>query len=156
MSIDVIGTIYEVFPVQSGIGKSGRPWSNQDIVIEIKEGFNSLRYLKMKVPQRLIDTVASIPQGKECEISFIVESRPFEKNGTKTWFTDVVCMDLRTRLSVSDLQYAPPPARETSRLSHDAFMALNDPETVFAVSAAVFPARPSAVTPRSSISVTAC
>lgn len=111
MSIDVIGTIYEVFPVQSGIGKSGRPWSNQDIVIEIKEGFNSLRYLKMKVPQRLIDTVASIPQGKECEISFIVESRPFEKNGTKTWFTDVVCMDLRTRLSVSDLQYAPPPAR---------------------------------------------
>ncbi len=81
-----IGKVSYVSPVVSGVSqKSGQPWANCTLVIEV-QGFNGMfRKVAMKVQSDDINEVQALPIGSLVEVQYKVVAREF--NGK--WYNDV-------------------------------------------------------------------
>ena len=79
--METTGTITNILPLQSGIGKSGNEWKKQDIIIQTEDN-----YPKTICVSLWGDMVSKgLKQGDKAQFHFNLESREF--NGK--WYTDV-------------------------------------------------------------------
>jgi hypothetical protein len=87
--MQIYGEIKKVTPVQSGTSSEGKEWKNQMMVIETLDSHPKKVAFKVFGEDR-IKKVAEKKEGELVRVTFVAESRPFEKEGVEFWSTDLV------------------------------------------------------------------
>ncbi|HNE50056.1 MAG TPA: DUF3127 domain-containing protein [Chitinophagales bacterium] len=80
-TMELIGKVYKVMPVETGEGKNGT-WKKQQVIIEV-EGGKFPKKVAMVFWSELTNSEAFV-EGKDISVEFDLESREF--NGK--WYTD--------------------------------------------------------------------
>ena len=96
------GTIYKIYPVESGTTRNGNQWANQRIIVDVPTSYNSFSHLSLKAPQRLLKQIADLHVGDKVEIQFIIESREWNDK----WLNDNILMYI---ISDANKEAAPAP-----------------------------------------------
>jgi hypothetical protein len=86
--MDFTGTVVQLLPESSGVGKNGTPWRKQEVVIEIPGQYP--KRVCISIWKDNIEKFA-LRQGELVNVSFDLESR--EYNGR--WYTEVKAYAVR-------------------------------------------------------------
>lgn len=79
--MEIEGTLINILPLQSGVGRNGNEWKKQDIIIQTDDNYPKAVCISLWGDL----TNESLKQGDKAHIQFNLESREF--NGK--WYTDV-------------------------------------------------------------------
>lgn len=95
MTIEFTGTVFEVLPLASGIGRSG-PWARSTVVFELSEG----RFTTKIACENTKDAekFSKLKKGQTVKVKADVTSREYQGR----WFTSAVCWDFKVEGGDSD------------------------------------------------------
>jgi hypothetical protein len=81
--MEISGKVYQVMPVQSGVGKTGNEWRKIDFVVETDAKYDN-RVCFTAWGERVAD-VENLGIGQKVKVSFDVASREYNEK----WYTDI-------------------------------------------------------------------
>ncbi|MFD2999186.1 DUF3127 domain-containing protein [Pontibacter toksunensis] len=84
MSFDIQGKLYETFEEQQVSDK----FKKREFVLEIPDG-SYTQYVKFQLTQDKCSLLESFKNGDEVKVTFNLTGKPFTKNGTTMYFTNL-------------------------------------------------------------------
>lgn len=95
MTIEFTGTVFEVLPLASGIGRSG-PWARSTVVFELSEGRFTTKIACENTKEA--EKFSKLKKGQTVKVKADVTSREYQGR----WFTSAVCWDFKVEGGDSD------------------------------------------------------
>ena len=95
MTIEFTGTVFEVLPLASGIGRSG-PWARSTVVFELSEGRFTTKIACENTKEA--EKFNKLKKGQTVKVKADVTSREYQGR----WFTSAVCWEFKVEGGDSD------------------------------------------------------
>jgi hypothetical protein len=103
------GKVIEILPIESGISKAQKEWKRQSFVIDNYDQYNPNVNFGV-FGDKGVALLDGLEIDQEVNVHFNVSSRPWEKDGKKSWFTSVDCWRIEFVDALANENPATPPA----------------------------------------------